>query len=91
MNMVNKVFKLEDHQAVLVLIYLICSEERNHRVLERENQDLFLWRSLLNKFITAVWKKSRFKELETVRLAKERVVKMYKNAQNAKEEELYRN
>lgn len=50
-NMVNKVFKLEDHPEEEVLISLICSEESNLVDLEKEKLDLYLYKLLFNKFL----------------------------------------
>ena len=38
-SMVRKAFKLEAHLVAVVSIFSICSEENNHRALEKESQD----------------------------------------------------
>ena len=92
MNMDNKAFKMVDLQeevADLVIFSVSLVEEgKGTLVLKKQNQSLLKSKSLLTKFIADAWKMLKSKDIEIVNNAMAKEVKMYRNVQNVKVEEL---
>ena len=95
MNTDNKGFKTEAHLEVLavLVIFLVClvGGVVNQLALEKQSQSLLRFKSPLTRSITGAWKMYKSKDIETASNAMEKVVKMSRNAQNAKVEELSKN
>ncbi len=94
MNTVRKVFRTVVHLEVVEwetsLAAFSVEEAKEIPDPERPNLSLLKFKSHSMMCTLALWKMSTFKGTETVRNAMEKVVKMYKNVQNAKAREWFK-
>ena len=96
MNMERKVSKMVAHQeeqvdSVIFSVSLVEEEDKKKLVQEKPSLSLLKSKSPSMKFIMDVWKMSKSKGIEIVKIAMVREAKTYKNVPNVKDKEQFKN